>query len=443
MGLEIDSGKLSARKTVPRGIELSSICDSAGFLALCGRLQNDRPSCDYLRIYAKEGKIQKFANKDPSKPWPHHAKWAFDTLNQTASSKTSIGFYAQSYKTGQTCWGGLDFDLHHVTKKRDPAIVETYREALNAFQSLTSRYPSAVVIFEESGRGFHVILIVDAPIPVSTMHHNMKAVCGQGTKAEILPSPRISNYGKPLRAPGTWNPEVDRVSLILGVAGPHVDISGKHYWLAGLHTKLPERGFFLSLFFRVTKGEQETAPANWSAPGGISEIRDVRQIWDDSKDQYFIEKPKTRHLSLLNLVGELSYQYPRDVVLRFAEFQFETKTVSTIATMQQHILEAEIAYDGMVKQWLEQARSSEALFHNRLRTQARQAAFRILHNFNKYAEERGDEEFFVSQKVLAERLQISKRGAAQILKFFREEEVIKLTRNETVARSRRYCWLLG
>jgi DNA-binding MarR family transcriptional regulator len=98
----------------------------------------------------------------------------------------------------------------------------------------------------------------------------------------------------------------------------------------------------------------------------------------------------------------------------------------------------------MVTQWLKkQTTPAEALFHNGLRTVVRQDAFRILHNFAKMAENQSNEEFFVSQKQLAERLNITKPGAALILAEFIKGEAIQLTNKETANRARRYVWLLG
>jgi hypothetical protein len=430
--------------TPPLGVELRSICDYNGWLALCGRLHNLRPAADYLRIYRRNGVVEKTTNKDRNKPWEPHAKWAWDTLNQTASATTSIGFYSQSFKTGLTFWGAIDFDLHGVTENHELAQAVMYRDALAAFQRVANQFPEAIVIFEDSGRGFHVLLIVENQIPVSIMHRHMTDACCGKPSAEIIPSPRMSKYGKPLRAPGTWNPEVERVSMILGVAGPESLMPRCRFWLADHKALLPERGFFLSLFFRATKGDQPEKTISTKHSPERPPPREPDQIWKDFGDQYHIEGPNSRHNSLLKLVGECFYQYGTEVVLRFAELQYESKVVTTTASKEEHLAEARIAHSGMVTQWLKkQTTPAEALFHNGLRTVVRQDAFRILHNFAKMAENQSNEEFFVSQKQLAERLNITKPGAALILAEFIKGEAIQLTNKETANRARRYVWLLG
>ena len=437
--------ELNERTTLPEGIELRSICESDGWLAMCSHLQNHRPASHYLRIYRdRKTRLPKITcNKETKKPWEPHAKWAWDTLNQTASTKTSIGFYSQSHRTGQTFWGALDFDLHSVVENREAALLALYREALAAFHRLANQFPAGIVIFEDSGRGFHVLLILEQQIPVSTMRETMKGTSGEGAKVEILPSARLSKWGKPLRAPGTWNPAVDRVSLILGVARPGGVAAGGRFWLAGHEALLPERDFFLSLFFRATNGGQPEKVGQKKPPREPEAIRNPDQIWNDFQDQYFIEHPRTRHDQLTKLVGECSYQYGTDVVLRLAELQFESKLADTAATKEEHLKEADIALIGMVNQWLKkQANPAEALFHNKLSTTPRRDAFRILHNFAKVAEASSDEEFFVSHRTLAERLNISKPGAKQILDCFMKGEAIKQTRPETIKRARRYRWLL-
>jgi len=438
--------ELNQRTTLPEGVELRSICDSDGWLALCRRLQNHRPASHYLRIYRdrKTGLSKITCNKKTRKPWETHAKWAWDTLNQTASAKTSIGFYALSYRTGQTYWGALDFDLHDDVENRESAVLALYREALAAFHRLANQFPAGTVIFEDSGRGFHVLLILEQQIPVSTMHETMKNACRESAKVEIIPSARLSKWGKPLRAPGTWNPAVDRVSLILGVARPGGDAAGCRFWLAGREALLPERDFFLSVFFRATRGGQPEKTGQKGPSREPAAIRNPDQIWTDFGDQYFIEFPRTRHNQLLKLVGECFYQYGTDVVLRLAELQFETKLADTAATTEEHLNEAEIALIGMLNQWLKkQANPAEVLFHNKLTTASRRDAFRILHNFAKVAEASSADELFVSHRTLAERLQITKQGAARILADFIKGEAIKKTRPETEKRARRYRWLLA
>ena len=425
---------------------MRSICDSDGWLALCERLQNNRPSPDYLRVYRdrKTGLLTKSRNMDRKKPWKSQAIWAWDTLNQTASVKTSIGFYSQSYRTGLTFWGALDFDLHGDVEDRESALLPIYRESLAAFHRLADQFPAAIVIFDGNERGFHVWLILEQQIPVSSMHEHMTDACAGSTEVEIIPSPRVSRYGKALRAPGTWNPAIDRVSMILGVAGPDGVIPGCRFWLAGTEALLPERGFVLSLFFRATNGEQpETHVANKKSREE-KVVRNPEQVWNDCQDRYFIERPKTRHKQLLKLAGECSYQYGTDVVLRFAELQFDSKTVPTEATKEEHLEEARRALDGMHVKWLKkQANPAEALYHNNLRTVTRQDAFRILHNFAKMAEVQSADEFYTSHRNLAERLNITKPGAARMIADFIEGGAFMQTRPETTHRARRYRWLLG
>ena len=78
-----------------------------------------------------------------------------------------------------------------------------------------------------------------------------------------------------------------------------------------------------------------------------------------------------------------------------------------------------------------------------MRTVTRQDAFRILHNFAKMAEVQSADEFYTSHRNLAERLNITKPGAARMIADFIEGGAFMQTRPETTHRARRYRWLLG
>ncbi len=161
------------------------------FPNLCTYMLNDNPDNFFLMPFVdkKTGRAKYVKAFEASAV--KRIRWAWDTINGTAKSPASVGFYATN-ANGKSRWGAIDFDAHDGDKLRARDL------AFKAFAALF-HYPELFLVLGTSGSdGWHLFVFTADYHPVSKwslLLRNVAAVVGapvQQGLLEIFPDDKAS-----------------------------------------------------------------------------------------------------------------------------------------------------------------------------------------------------------------------------------------------------------
>jgi len=365
-------------------------------------LHNNNPRYRYVFGFRREGSsesVYKHADKFKRLPVSKSIDWAIRTIRGIDDPAERHAYVPlPNNPSGQSRWGGLDFDAHH-----DGELTAASDLAIRAFLHVVNE--PLFVVLETSGVGFKLWMIADEFRDVSWWITFLEEiVCAIGVRAqsgvvELFPNREPSKYGKGLRAFGSWNPRNDQINRIL--------FDDLDQLLASLDAPPAARE-------RSYLSSRET---------GLTISRETERL-----ERFAIREPATRHALLLAMVGVLIVRYSHDVALQIAEWQFSTKTVFTNADLSEHVSEFEQIWQWSLAQWRATLTESEKSKFDRLTTDSERDAFRIIRDFHRAASHSGGAEFPISRDSLATRLRITGPGAGKLRFRFCEAGIIQLMR---------------
>lgn len=395
----------------------------AEYSALCLHLHNDNEPTHYVMGF-NDGELKRVRAK--RKKVGQAISWGWGSIVGTAKSKLSYHPYSYNGHTRQSRWGGLDFDAH------DGDVERAERLALAAFRLLLSQPEELALILETSGSGgWHLWAISLNFHPQDEWVRLLKgvvAIIGTVVRdgiCEIFPPDSLpAKFGKAMRAPGCWNPATGRCSQIVW-EDTHTSLgpvlSGKCK-IAALHPK----------------GLRNDFPDNERSISFSSS--NMRKAW---LSEFSISTPSTRNQRLRELVGHVFHQVGQEVARWLATEQFRTKSVATEGKEQDHLESFKGLWDGLHQSWLAGLTPAEHEAFSLLETENERDAFRILLSFARKAAAEEASDFPVARDNLAERLDVTGKGAAYIRDKFDRTGVIKKTVAHLPNKSAtRYRWLL-
>ena len=390
---------------------------------LCRHLHNENASTTF--VFGFRDAQGKQYLKSRHRVFSKAISWAWSTITGKTMRKLAFVPYSSNEKK-ESRWGAADFDAHDGNTAR----ARTY--AFRAFQVLLN-HPDLAIILESTGSGgWHVWAIAQDFRPIRDWVKLLKAVATeigaplQTGVCEIFPPDSIpSRYGKPLRAPGCWNPGTDTLSEIhwhncealLTRLAKSTHNSGSHF---------PERNKQVAFSSSPTQesGLYHLWARKWSA-------------------QFGLVKASTRNDLLGKLVGTMFHQIGHDMASKIAAAQYDQKTTTTKTTKEKHLAQFEKFWAGAEGNWLAGLSGSEKALYERLNSQNERDAFRIIRSFERLARKESRADFPIVRDELARRLGITPAGAGWVRDQLAKHRVIERTQvfkaNKTAAR---YRWLL-
>lgn len=352
--------------------------------------------------------------------------WSISSAGGKA--KSPLAFVPYSTNSNQESrWGGMDFDAHQ------PGQADRARElAFSAFRLLLNE-PQLAVILETSGSaGWHVWAISQDFHKVQDWVQLLKSVASKiGTVissgvCEIFPPDSLpSVYGKPMRAPGSWNPGTGKFNEIVwentrtSLASV---LSGKSY-------EIPlETPYFPHDFPDKEKSISFSPP-----------LYHLDQILT----KLGITRIASRNDCLSSLVGHIFHQVGIEMARRIASAQYRSAAVVVKASEVEHMDSFEKLWAGLYTGWLLSLSELERNVYNNLSTDNERDAFRIVRSWNQKAISDNCPDFPVSRDNLAERIGITGKGAAGIRDKFAAFGIIEKTADYIPnKKSARYRWAL-
>jgi hypothetical protein len=380
------------------------------WFAMCAHMMNENPQNFFLMPYSKDGKA-KFA-KSYNVRADDRMEWAWNTITGKAKNPGSIGFYPTNPITKRTRWGAMDFDIH------DDEPMRARDFAHKAF-ALLIREPQLYVALTTSAgdpehSGWHVFIFTEKFYLCEEWTRLLKQVAAQidapiqSGVCEIFPD-ACCGIGRGIRAPGTWNPKNGECGLIL-----------KETVTKLLPVQLPgscPKEDSVSLYLRTTTREEKV------------------QL---SYREFSVTAPRSRHDKLIKLIGHLFFQVGRGNARQQAEFQYNDANPAPVATLDEHFVEFDEAWDGMQRKWFRKLSPAERAKFNALTTDNERDAFKIAWNWSQT----DSPDFFVHCQTLGDRLGITWQGAASIRARFCSLGILKQTapyvRKKLAAR---YAWV--
>jgi len=367
-------------------------------------LHNDNPPYRYVfgfRSKSSTEPIYKNADRFKRLPVSKSIDWAIRTvggINQPDKRHCYVPL--PNNPSGHSRWGGLDFDAHHEGELEKASDL-----AIRAFLHVVNE--PLFTVLETSGVGFKLWMIANEFRAVSWWATLLEGiVCAIGARpqsgvVELFPSRGPKNYGRGLRAFGTWNPRNDELGGIL-------------------FDDLEELLADLQASEAVTDREISYLSSRETPLSFISR--------ETEKERFAIKKPATRHTQLLGLVGFLIVRCSHDVALEFANWQFSTKTVQTNADLSEHLADFESIWAWSLSKWGEALSKSESIKFLGLTTDTERDAFRIIRDLHRSASHSGGAEFPISRDSLAVRLRVTGPWAGKLRFRFCECGIIQRVR---------------
>jgi hypothetical protein len=369
--------------------------------------------------YRKEDGTAHFAKAKTARV-DRRASWAWDTITGNAKKQASIGFYPRN-ADGKSHWAAMDFDGSDGHGDGDD---ESAREkALNAFRLLLRHSELFVVLCTSGSSGWHLFVFTRDLHPIEDWIRLLKqaaAMVGANIRkgeCEIFPSDTRGRIGYGIRAPGTWNPKHDTFSLIA-----FENVSS----LLSAHR---------SQFALGTNEERKRVSLSSRSKDGVegfdltyrSERPLYRGEFDKWQGRFAITQPRTRREKLKAMADHIFRQVSQEVARRNAELQYNEKTVTTAATLSEHLQEFDELWDWWETQWLAELSESERKKFDALRTDSNdRAAFRIIKNFSQLVNGPEDD-FKIVAEHLATRLGVTLQTACNIRLRFCDSRILHQT----------------
>jgi hypothetical protein len=381
------------------------------WFALCIHMMNKNSSNFFLMPYQDKSGKAKFAKAfrvDVEK----RMQWAWDTITGRAKSPASIGFYPTNNQR-QSRWGAMDFDIHDDDRMRARDF------AHKAFAYLIREPQFFVALTTSAGdperSGWHLFIFTAEFYPCEEWTRLLKQVADQigapvqAGICEIFPD-ECRGMGRGIRAPGSWNPKSDECGLILWETVTKL-------LPAEVPAGLPKEVLFSLGASSTTRGDCQILA---------------------SSESFKITAPSTRHSKLLRLVGELFFQYGREVSRKLAEVQYSEASPAPAANLEDHLAEFDQSWAGMERQWLRKLSPAEREKFDNLTTGTEREAFRILRNWSQT----DAPDFKAHCRTLSERLGMTLQGAAAIRGRFCSLGILRQTAQYVPHKlAARYKWI--
>jgi hypothetical protein len=419
---------------VGEGDRADVIWSEGDFLALCEHMLNENPPNHFLAVWIdKNGKPQ-WAKAPTRSRADKRAGWAWDTITGKAKAQTSIGFYPTN-DNKESRWGAIDFDAHNGEYDR------ARKWSAEAFRFLQQQPQQPYLILSASGQGYHLHIITREFYPIGKWIVLLKTVCdwigapiADGT-CEIFPGERTESKrcGKGIRAPGTLNPKTGKPSLIeIQTVGPLLETLPRT-WTLGvgkLNRALPRNNTEVSLHKR-TDNYSLTHESPWTKV-------EVERILA----RYPIKQKGTRHSVLVTMVGELSYKFGREAARGIAEQLYRLNEQSIQSSLDDHLLEFEVAWTGMRQTHVAELSTEEERAFKDFETERQRDGFFIIRAWAGVAEHKGEKDFPISRASLADRLCMTRPGASKVILKLSEKAIVQSQPFVRYKQPARYRWLL-
>lgn len=424
MMLELDSSALPTLATncvlVGHAKKADVVWTRDDFMALCEHMMNGNERNFFLIPYREKDGTAHFAKAKKARA-DRRGSWAWDTINGRAKNPASIGFYPRNAE-GKTRWGAMDFDAHNGND------VERARHLAFAAFALLVHHPQLFAVLATSGNGgwhlFVFTLDFHDCAEWERLLRQVAAMIGATIEKgvlEIFPSATRGRIGYGLRAPGTLNPKNGCFGLIA------------YENFTNLCAKKRERdSLFLSRSNNGAKGSDLTYR---------NEKPVYRGEFDEWQARFAITQPRTRHQKLKEMVNHIFRQVGREVARCNAEVQCNEKTVSTTATLSEHLQEFDELWSWCEMQWLSELSESEHDKFDALPEDSNdREAFRIVRNFARLVSDpNGD--FKIVAEHLAKRLGVTLQTACNIRRRFSLAAILEPTADYVPQRfAARFRW---
>jgi hypothetical protein len=377
------------------------------WFAMCAHMMNENPFNFFLMAYRDKDGNPKFA-KSYSVKVENRAAWAWDTITGKARSPASIGFYPTNGQK-QSRWAAMDFDSHDENKTRARDL------AHKAFALLIREPKLYVALCTSAGdpvdTGWHLFIFTKDFHPVEEWTRLLKQVAAQIETSiqpgvcEIFPDD-CKGIGRGIRAPGTWNPKSGDCGLVLRETVTKL-----------LPAALPKSDI---CFLGTRSGRRE----------------DFQIL--PSREFFKITAPGTRHAKLLEIVRVLFLQCGREVAQKQAELQHTEANPAPVASLDEHLVEFDRAWEGMQRRWLCKLSRVERSQFDALTTDNEREAFKIMRNWSQT----DSPDFKAHCRTLGERIGITLQSAADIRRRFCVRGIMRKTADYVPKKlSARYQWI--
>lgn len=389
----------------------------AEWTEICEHLHNQNGDFRFIMGFRTHG--LKDYKRSKRVPVSRAISWAWDSIRGKAKVRMAFVPYSMNNRK-QSRWGALDFDAHGGEHERARSF------AFAAFRELMTL--DLFVVLEMSGAGWHVWAVSPDFQPVGKWVKLLKAVAhsiGAPIKdgvCEIYPPDSLderSEFGRGMRAPGSWNPSTESVSLI--------------FW-QNLKSFKNAKDFAP----RLTDKRNKFFPSAAECLDGVGLYRGWAEKWGV---KFRITSPRTRNRQLCGLVGEVFHQVGHKMARSIVEEQFASKTVATAATLPEHLESFCALWRGLHRDWLAGLTPGERTCFDSLETENLKDAFRIVKSYKRRAAQNGEPDFAVAAEDLGGRLGISLQAACKIREALVRSGVLKQTAPyEPNRRAARFRW---
>jgi len=403
----------------------SDIWSAAEWRRLAEHLHNENEPVAFVMGFRREDGSPQYV-RSKRHPVDRMISWAWSTILARAKSKIAFAPYAMNSRR-ESRWGGMDFDAHDGRMERAQDL---------AFRALAHLLPcpSLSVILEKSGGGFHLWAISEDFYPAPEWVRFLKRLAREiGTPihdgiCEIFPHDDDGSckFGRGMRVPGCWNPRTDTLSEILfqncddllsRLSGKPV---GKRHTTGYSQIDFPDKEKSISF-------------------SSLSLL--YRQ--DQWLTEFAIVETGTRNSQLTRLVGQIFYQVGVSTAEALVRAQFQRKTVTTKASLDEHLKAFRDLWAGLNRRWRESLSVPEKAVFDSLDTDNERDAFRIILSYARKAAQDTMPDFPLARDNLAQRLGVTPPGAAWIRDKFASLGVIRKAQDYVAnKRAARFKWLL-
>jgi len=146
---------------------------------------------------------------------------------------------------------------------------------------------------------------------------------------------------------------------------------------------------------------------------------------------------------LMQLIGDLIHMFGREAAQRIVEEHYGRHRENIRSSLDEHLRDFATAWEGMRKKLVDSLSPEERQRFNALVSEHQREGFLIGRAFAGAAEHGGKRDFAISQASLADRLRITRPGAADVVQKLCELKVVAPTQGYVRHReSARFCWLL-
>lgn len=403
-----------------------SVWTQSEWTALCEHLHNDNGTTQFVMGFRDKDGCKKYV-KSKKLLVQRGISWGWQSIAGSPKSRLAFVPYSVNERQ-QSRWGGMDFDAHQEGQ------TDRARELAWAAYRLLLSLPDVAVILETSGSGgWHVWVISPDFHDAREWIRLLKSVAATiGTViasgvCEIFPPDSLpSQYGKGMRAPGSWNPSTDQHNEIVFV-NTRTSLESV---LSRKSKMAPSNYRGLDTHFPDTKKETSFS---------VSLYREAELL-----HKFGISVTATRNENLASLVGEVFHQFGHDAAQRLATAQFRQRTATTTADETEHMASFELLWTGLLDKWTDGLSAAEREKFTQLETGNERDVFRIVQSYARKANLDNAIDFPIVRDNMANRLGITGKGAAGIRDKLTKLDVIKKTADYVPNKSSaRYKWLLA